>query len=252
MDNNKKDYWLGLTYFFVSALCICSYFKTPDNDTLLYKFLGIFGIPPGIPIGQGGMLYIYGLFVLIIMIICIKKAIKYWWSYGERFARYNIILRYLPVIVSIIVVLICFNINTIYYSAKSISGGLRAIVFYDNSSQNHINYRLYNDIITYEYYFAFENFSNEDQEFKVKIDNSRWNYDDVIPSEIVIKDDNGEDEVFSLAPKQRRVFSGSFNEKSPTYNNEGEQFSGFLDAKVILYNEHEQCTPKPIVNYLPY
>jgi len=61
MDTVKRDYRNGLMFFFGLSFCILLFFTTPDGVSLFDNLLGFLGISPGIPIGEGSTLFIYGL-----------------------------------------------------------------------------------------------------------------------------------------------------------------------------------------------
>jgi len=100
MSEVQYDYLKGLFFFCIAAVCVMLFFTAPSGEPLLYKFIGLFGLSPGIPLGATGTLYIYGLVPIAIIVLCIRKIIKYWHGYGARFSGYNILLRFLPVIIA--------------------------------------------------------------------------------------------------------------------------------------------------------
>jgi len=106
MNQDKSDYRRGLIFFCVATICIISFFAAPDGEPLLYKFIGLFGLAPGISLGASGTLYIYALVPIAIIILSARKILKYWHGYGARFKEYNALLRFLPVIIAGIIFLI--------------------------------------------------------------------------------------------------------------------------------------------------
>ena len=132
MHDDRHDYRKGLASFFGLMACILSFFTAPDGESFFHHFLGLFGIAPGIPMGGNSTLYIFMLVPLVLGIICVVKIVEYWHSYGVRFKDYNILLRYLPVLM---LVLIFFSSNIIqppltdrmYFAITARRSGLRSI-----------------------------------------------------------------------------------------------------------------------------
>ena len=83
MKELKSEYKRGLLYFGILMLCILLLFTTPDGKSIYYGLLGLLGINPGIPIGSGTTLYIYGIIPLAAIIVCIRKVFIYWRGYGS-------------------------------------------------------------------------------------------------------------------------------------------------------------------------
>jgi len=98
VSENKSDYRRGLLFFCIVMVCVISFFTAPGGEPFLYKFIGLFGLSPGISLGSG-TLYIYGLVPIIVIVLSIRKILKHWYSYGARFRGYNVFLRFLPVII---------------------------------------------------------------------------------------------------------------------------------------------------------
>jgi len=99
VNENKSDYCRGVLFFCIVMGCVILFFNAPDGQPLLYKFIGLFGLNPGISLGYG-TLYIYGLVPIIAIVLSIKKILQYWHGYGTRFSGYNILLRFLPIIIA--------------------------------------------------------------------------------------------------------------------------------------------------------
>ncbi|MCL2773511.1 MAG: hypothetical protein FWD71_09195 [Oscillospiraceae bacterium] len=237
MNKEKSDYRRGLLYFACLMICICLFFTTPDRDTLFYKFLGLFGIKPGINIGNNATLYIYMLIPLIAGILSIRKVLAYWRSYGIKFKEYNVFLRFLPGFIIVLVFLFSANINSIYYTVIGLRGGLQSIVYYSDS-YNDFSFNYTENIQTYSYYLTFKNCSNKTVEFSVKL----TEYDDF--PDVLIKDYNGEVKTFILPPKQTGTYTGKFTENAKTKYSSAN--GSYPADSIILLNDKEQYSPKPI------
>ncbi|MCL2285211.1 MAG: hypothetical protein FWC32_02480, partial [Firmicutes bacterium] len=125
--------------------CIFLGFTTPDGEPLFNSILGVLGLSPGISLGSGATLYIYGLVPIVIIILCIAGIIKYWRGYGLRFQRLNVFLRLLPVIIA---GLMLFSnaitpsvVDRIYFARISRQSGLAAVTFYPlGGTGNHLRF----------------------------------------------------------------------------------------------------------------
>jgi len=247
MNESRSDYRRGLLYFGCLMVCICLFFTTPDGDSIFNKVLGLLGISPGIPLGNNGMLYIYGLIPLAAIILCTIKVFKYWRGYGSKFKEYNVFLRVLPVII-VLPVLFFSNIvspsgiDRIYGAVISQRTGLQAITY--NPTNDLLSYDYSGNSRTYSYDFTFSNHSNEPLAFNVELV-----YHDMASSqEVYVRDANGAIKTFTLSPKQSAYFNGEFTE----YHQTTSDYSGGQAAfSVVLLNENEQYSPKPLVRYLP-
>lgn len=241
MNNIKSDYRKGLIFFFILMICIFSCFMTPDGDTLFYKFIGLFGLSPGIPLGSA-TLYIYMLVPLIAAIVSIKKVLKYWKNYGSKFKEYNIFLRYLPVFIAIPIMLFS-NIITpslldrAYFAVISQRNGLQSVTHY--STNKNLKYEFSGNIRTYSYEFALGNHSSETVKFNVKL--AFENVDGL--QEIFITEDSGELKTFSLPPKQLSFFAGEFIEHRQTMYQSG---GGTAVFSIVLVHDDEQYSPKQL------
>lgn len=243
MDNDKADYRKGLVYFCILMVCIVSWFTVPDGDTLFYKFIGWFGLSPGIHIGSSGTLYPYLLIPLIAAILSIKKIFKYWQGYGLRFKEHSALLRLLPMLIMIPVLLFSNIISPslldrAYFAVISQRDGLRSISYY--VTNEHLSYEFTGNDKTYSYDLAFGNHSDQTLEFTVKL---AYRDRDGL-QEVFIKGDSGELQIFSLAPKELAFFRGEFTERRQTAH---ENRSGRGRFSVVLINDDEQYSPKPLL-----
>jgi hypothetical protein len=111
-------------------------------------------------------------------------------------------------------------------------------------SENNLEYRFTGNDRTYLYNFTFNNHSNEDVAFNVKLI-----FDDRNGSqEVLIKDNDGEAKIFNLSPRQTSYFRGEFTEYYPTTADSG-RFQGVFT--VVLVNENEQHSPISLVRNKP-
>jgi hypothetical protein len=250
--SDKSDYRKGLLYFCCLITCISLWLTTPDGDTLFYKFLGLFGLSPGIRLRDNSTLYIYMLIPLIAAIFSLNKVFKYWHGYGSRFREYSSLLRTLPVFIIAIPVLLGSNImhpsgmDHIYNAAISQRSGLQAVTCYAANEQ--LSYEFTGNNWTYSYDLAFDNHGNEAVEFNVKLLCNIW--DDI--QEAIIKDDNGQTKTFILPPKQMAYFTGEFTAYHQTTTGSGSG-NGTLSGNdmwgfsVVILNDNEQHSPKRLV-----
>jgi len=242
MNKDKSDYKQGLLCFICLVICIGLFFTVPDGDTLLYKFLGLFGLSPGIPVGKNSTLYIYMLIPLIGAIASLKKVFKYWQGYGSRFTSYNFFLRHLPTFI-VIVVLFISNmvypsiIDRAYFAIISQRSGLRAVTYYGSDT---LEYKYTGNIRTYSCDLLFMNHSNDIVNFNVKLIFDHHEGD----QEVFVKDDNGQIKVFTLSPKQITGHYGQFTEYHQTDYDSG---GGSGIFSIILLNDREQYSPKRLV-----
>lgn len=244
MDENKRDYWHGMLYFTIVAICMCSFITTPDGDTLLYKFIGLLGISPGIPIGKSSTLYIYMLIPFIVGICSIKRALKHWWHYGQRFSKYKAGLRYFPLFITAIIFLVSSNIEAMYYGVISCQDGLKAVVYYKTSNNFPLSYSSAGDTVIYSYDLTFQNYGDETREFQIKfINDGEFNIN--LQSEILIKDDCGEPKTFKLYPRQIANFKGEFTENWRYSGGSG----SYSSISVVLVEDTKWHQPTPITNY---
>ena len=247
MDYDKLDFRKGLLYFTCLVFCVCMFVTTPDGVSLFHNFLGLFGISPGIPLGSNSTLYIYMLIPLIAGIVCLKKTLKYWHSYGSRFKEYKFYLYRLPIIIVIVPVLLFSNIVTpsgidrIYYSLLSQRSGIQAITFY---SANNLRYEFTGNNRTFFYDFTLTNHGSESVEFQVKIE---YRDSDGF-QEVLVSDDNGNNRIFALPPKQGVSYRGNFTFHHQTTYDSG---SGQGIYTIVLLNDNEQHQPKELVRYPP-
>jgi len=244
MNSDKSDFWKGFTYFCILMICIFSWFTTPDGDTVFYKFIGLFGMSPGIQLGNSSTLYIYMLIPLIAGILCIRKTLKYWHGYGLRFKEYNVLMRFLPMF-TVIPVLLFSNIVTptllerLYFAVISQRNGLQAVTYY--AADEYLSFEFTGNYRTYSYNFAFGNHSNETIEFNVKL-----SYQDMSGlKEVFIKDDNGEMKEFTIPPNQITFCMDEFAEYSQTIQGNASG-SGRGTFSVVLVNDDKQYSPKPL------
>ena len=243
MNFDKSDYVRGLIHYCVLMVCICSFYKTPDGDSLFYKFLGLFGISPGISIGNNATLYIYSLVPLALAVYCIVGIFKYWYSYGLRFKKYNIFVRWLPIVI-IIPVLLLSNfiypsmIDRAYYAAISQRDGFRAVTHY--VTDRYIRYEFTRTDRTFSYDFILTNHGKEAVEFNVKLS---YENTDGIENDVVVLESSGELKSFVLQPKQSSRYNGEFTAYVHTTYESG---SGDSIFSVVLFSDNEQYSPKPI------
>ena len=246
MSKDKSEYQKGLLYFCCLMVCICLFFTTPDGDNLFYKFLGLFGISSGIRLGNA-TLYIYMLIPLIAAILSIRKVLEYWWSYGLRFREYKFVLRYLPVIISVLVFSISTNtlspsgIDRIYYFIISQRKGLQPIICYP--AGNSLRFYFTGNIRTYSFDITFRNLGKETLEFKAKL---IYNFDQE-NQEVYLKNDNNEVEIFTLQPKQCLEYNRKFTEYYQTTNSSGG--AEFRTFTVVLLNDSIQYSPKLLIRH---
>lgn len=242
MDNEKSDYQKGLLYYCCLMICICSFFTTPDRDTLFYKFMGLFGISPGIQIGENATLYVYMLIPLLIAILSIRKVFAYWWHYGSRFREYSKFLRYFPLLITVVVFLVSANMENIFYAVISRRSGLQSVVCYATNDRQ-LSYKFTGNIRTYSYDLTFENWGDEIIECKVKFLNDEVNSYDL--PDTFIKDDNGEVKIFTLLPRQKTNYKSEFTEYHKTEDSSGVGY--YSRPSFVLLNDDEQYSPKPII-----
>lgn len=247
MNNDKSDYQRGLLYFFCLMICICSLFITiPDGDNLYYKLLGLFGISPGIELGTT-TLYIYMLIPLGAAILSARKVLKYWQDYGSRFKEYTFVLRFLPVIISVLILFVSTDtlapscIDRMYYSVISQHKGLQSIICY--SEGNSLEFEFTGNIRTYLCDITFTNLGNETLEFKAKLI-----YNDAQDNQKVFQiNDSNEDGIFILHPKQSLKYNRKFTEYYQTTSSSG--YGVIEESTVVLLNGEEQYTPKLLVRH---
>jgi hypothetical protein len=243
MKELKSEYKRGLLYFGGLMICICLWFTTPDGVNIYHGILGLFGISPGIPIGSGATLYIYGLLPLIATIICIKKVFVYWRGYGTRFKEFNAFLRLLPLFIALPVILLSnviqpSLIDRMYYAILSQKNGLQAVSFF--SAEDNLRYTFTGNYRTFTYCLALGNHSAEDVEFHLV-----FSYRDMDGmQEVYFMDATGDVKLFTLAPRQLTHYSGEFTAYIPTPYESG---SGRSVFSVILLNENEQHKPAVLV-----
>ncbi len=218
MNKAKSDYLRGLLHFLGLTVCVCLFFTTPDGDTLFYELLGLFGISPGIPIGTGGMLYIYMLAPQAAGIFFAIKAWKYWKNYREKFKGIHALLRLLPVFIVVLIYsamrfLHPSVIERAYYTELSQRGGLSSVACY--APDYPFQYRTDHTGRTYTYVFTLANYSDESLQFNVEL--TAYKSPLLYPlSDALVKDEHGQSKVFTLAPMQIQRFIGEFTD--PQYN----------------------------------
>ena len=237
IDKEKSDFIKGLPYFIGAAICLCLSMQTPDGENLFYKFLGLFGISPGIRLSDNSTLYIYGLIPGIIIIICILKIFRYWQSYGIKFKNFNIFIKLLPVVIALVVFVFSANIiNNIFFNTVSRRDRVQAVIYYNDSE---FRYEFSGSIRNYIYSLNFENLGDEAVEFKVKFTLAQ-KYGS---REMFIIDDNSrEEKIFKLEPNQARNYSGSFGELHEDYI----IIERGVIPVILLLNDEDRHEPKPV------
>jgi len=249
MDNIKSDYRKGLLYFGFLMVCISTTFTTPDGESIFHNFLGLFGISPGIPMGEHSTLYVFMLVPIIAGVICVKKVFRYWRGYRLKFKECNVLLRALPLVIVIPVLLLSnliitpSGIDRIYFSVLSQRPGLQAVTFQPVS---HLNYTFTGSDRTYSYNFNLTNHGDETVEFNVKLVYIDWSSRDheFNYTEALITDNRAEAKEFVLLPGQSANFRGSFMTYLPM-EADGGSFTGVFS--VMLLNEYEQHSPTRLV-----
>ena len=237
IGEDKSDFLRGWLYFIGSVVCLCLCMRTPDGEILFYKFLGLFGVSPGIRLSDNSTLYIFGIIPAIIIIICVRKLFKYWQGYGVKFKNFNIFIRLLPVLVAVIVFIFSVTIiNSVYYSSVSRRDGVQAVIYYNDSE---IRYEFSGHIRDYIYSLNFENLSDKAVQFKVKFAlDSRYDSREMF----IIDDNSREAKIFRLEPNQARSYSGSFGELHEDYI----IIERGIIPVIILLNDEGEHELKPV------
>ena len=247
MNSDKKDFLIGLIYFFGIVILVLSFFTAPDGVALFNKFIGIFGLDEGIKFGTT-TLYIWGLIPIAGVIFCFKKARKHWWNFNERFENINIVLRSIHVIVVVVLYFAVMGIHPslidrIYFSSVARQSGLRAITIYAPDSRLNIESNGSQSTFSFSRDILICNHSDDFQTFNVKIV-----YEGFEQHEAFVTDSNGEIKAFRLAPRSLMNFSG-FTSHNDVFMN-GNYFGNF---SLILINDYEQHHPnflirRPLLN----
>lgn len=232
LDTMDKRGWL---YFCGLVICVLSFFTTPDGLTLFHGFLGLFGISPGIPLGNGS-LYIFMFIPLITGIFCARKV------YNLRHHDAIRIAASIGLVVFVILSSITPSvIDHLYFSAISRQSGLRAISFYQPSGNLSVNIQGYGR--TYYYTLRLHNHSRDVQHFNVMLIYREW-FGEVEEQDVLIRDANGEVKTFTIPPQQTFQFSGEFsdyNEIPMSMWGMGYHFNIIFD--IILATDNEQHRP---------
>jgi hypothetical protein len=237
MNSGKKDFLIGLIYFFGIVILVLSFFTAPDGVALFNKFIGIFGLDDGIQLGVT-TLYIWGLFPIIGVIFCFKKARKHWWNFNERFENINIFLRSIHVIVVVVLYFAVMGvhpslIDRIYFSSVSRQNGLRAITIYAPDSQLNVENDGYQSTFSFSRDILICNHSDDFQTFNIKIV-----YEGFEQQETFARDSDGDIKTFQLAPRSLMSFQG-FTTSHDIYIR-GNYTGNF---SLILINAYEQHSP---------
>lgn len=235
MDGSKRDYWRGLAYFALGALCVSAFFTAPDGDALLFKFLGLFGLSPGIPVGGGATLYIFPLLPLGLGFLSLRKVLKYWQGYGVRFRAFNPLMRFFPMTIAGVVlafsglVLSPSLVDRAYFVAVGRHSGLQAVTLYTQDTD--IVWRIDGSRRMYDGHFTLTNHGNETLRFYAKL------VIDHFDETIEIQDEHGHAREFVLHPGQQIWHVGEFT--SVDDGGEGMIAAGRGGVSVVIFNEAE-------------
>ena len=238
---DKNDYLKGWIYFIGAIVSIASFFTTPVGETLFHEFLGLFGIAPGIPFGETGMIFIFMIIPLVSAIFCVKKVLKFWHSYGVRFREYAPVVRFLPVI--ILVALFWANsltpsvVDRAYFFMRGAQGGLRAITVY--AVNDNIMFETDRDgNRTYTYSFIFNNHSRRgSQWFHVAISYYSFYRHRSDVHEVFIVDEYGFKKVFLVGSGRNEFHFGEFTVLDEL--NRGSSGNSTITAVRLVNNEEE-------------
>ena len=252
-NSTTNSYKKGLLYFCGLIVCITAFFTMPDGVALFHGFLGLFGIPPGIPFGSNSTLYIYMAIPLVVGIFCYKKMRRHWREYGEqvgtRFGDWNF-LRRLPVFIGVVFLLFASDIvrvsyppplDRVYFAVLRQQGGLRAVTFRPGEQ---LRYESEGNYRTYFYDFQLWNYGRETAVFYVKLE-----FEDIVGvNQVFILDHTGEPKTFILpsnpSPFGQRNFRDNFTVEHICPMNSGSFWGGF---SVILVNDNETHHPSVLV-----
>ena len=241
---NKMDYRKGLLFFCGIVVCGLSFVTTPDGLTLFHQFIGLFGIGPGIPVGEGAMIYPFMLIPVVLFIFCAKKVFYFWQGYGTRFNEFNLFFRFLPVII-VVVTWLAFSavhpsiVDRAYFAVIARHSGLRAVTMCASNQYVAIHFDENNR--EYSYGIILNNHGSEVQEFNIKL---AYFFEGA--SETFIRDGNGEIKTFMIPPHTRTTFRGEFT----IYPTESMSTSGNIHSivtAITLVNENEQHRLHPLI-----
>ena len=241
MDTNKRDYWRGLVHFSLAVLCVSAFFTTPDGDALLFKFLGLFGLSPGIPVGGGATLYIFPLLPLGLGFLSLRKVLKYWQGYGVRFRAFNPLLRFFPVLIAGVALVFSgmfFSptlVDRLYFAHVGRQSGLQAVTVY--TGENQLRWALREETQLSVQDFVIQNHGSDTVTFYVKL------VPDHFGEAVVIADAAGAPQAFTLDPNQQTWRDGEFFMPNSTgiYGNGSGTFT------VVLFNAEDEHRVTPLV-----
>ena len=245
MDTYILDYRKGLLYLCGLVVCILFLFTAPDGEAFFHKFLGLFGIAPGIPLGGNSTLYIFMLIPVATGIFCARKTFMHWRGYQRKFRGFNPLLRNAPWAVLLMLWLATSAItpsaqDLIYFRAKRQQTGLRAVTV--STWDERLSIEAAGHSRTYTYHLTFNNHGREAQTFSLKLLHHGFEG----PKEIFVTDDAGDIKTFVLPPRQSVSFAGEFTVHCETwlYIYRGNTSSLF---SVVLVNENERHSPNFLV-----
>ncbi|MCL2575114.1 MAG: hypothetical protein FWE33_01650 [Defluviitaleaceae bacterium] len=202
-DVLKKDWLKGLIFACGIVFGISLFQTTPDGETLLHGFLGIFGI--GSVLHIGAISFTVANFLLLsAMVVCFIYNRKYWKNYSEKFSQLNKWLYSIPYFAAAIIMMsFLWSLNPsiidrIYFANLSRNQGIEAV------TKNGHGFPLYiNDTgidREYRYAFTLTNHGNNVQEVYIYLAYSDFFSSDsrLIYNETPILDENGEPKRFML------------------------------------------------------
>ena len=245
MDMVKHDYYMGLVFFLGLIICIFSFFTAPDGVAYFDKFLGLFGISPGIPIGAAGTLYIYGIIPLGLGIFCGKKLYGYLRDYKMKFGRLNPRLHILPALAVIFLFWVSSAvqpslIDRVYFFTVSRHDGLRAITV--SVPNPRLTYEDTGDSRIYTYDMMLSNHGSE-----TKVFNVRLSYEEFWRggfNEVLVRDESGNIKIFTLPPRQTLFFWGEF---AVYHETSVVGFGSVQNFSIVLANENETHSPNFLI-----
>jgi len=259
MDNNKRDFWMGFTFFCGLVFCIFLRYTTPDGMSFQDRLLTFIGISPTISF-DAGTFYLFNIIWLVAVFLLIRAVMLHWHMYGVRFRSYPVLLRFFPIAAAALLFLLsnaAINpslVDRIYFWSVGQKSGLQAVTFYPNSN---LRYTYDTDSITYQYDIFLSNHSSEWLEFNIKISHpsietfvhTSRQFDPEVFDENVITNPDGSARTFTLAPNQSMTFTDEFavsHQMDHTVGSGNGSGSWGYFYNLILTNETQRHTPPPL------
>ncbi|QUH21222.1 hypothetical protein [Alkaliphilus sp. B6464] len=221
---NKREFVIGIMLILVGVI---GHINTNSNPVPIIE--RIFK-----PIHRGsGTFHYAGLILLIIYYIGFKKVLK---SFGKELKTQG---EKTLLLIAVIFSISFINKSFIFIEKtyKTFQGDVKAI--YVHKDNSNINFEgIDNEIIEGNATFVFENMSNKDIKMHVKINLPDRLKSRVVEEEVILKNDMGELEVFTIPKRSKERVEVSFYVHNSTAQNFGQAHSNDFDF--VLFDKDKE------------